>query len=274
MTFDFLNLPLLFLDNLDVVWTFLLLALRFTGLFMFIPGLGGGPTGAIIRTPAILAIALAATFSSPHAILPDNWVGLIGQAFSEMALGVMFGIIPRMIVDGVQTAGQLSGATMGLGAAQLLDPNLGMNVSSISRVMGDLVVVVFLLLGGHYLVIHAAAGLGGQIIPGTFIVGGASLDVLVASSSNIFKIGVMVSAPVIVALLLTQFVMGLVTKAVPTVNIFIVSFPLTIGIGLVLTALTLPELIKYIEKEFQMIEPAITEFVQEMPKPAGFKLVK
>ena len=41
----------------------------------------------------------------------------------------------------------------------------------------------------------------------------------------------MLSAPVMVALLLTQFVMGLISQAVPTVNIFIVSFPLTIGIG-------------------------------------------
>jgi flagellar biosynthesis protein FliR len=42
--------------------------------------------------------------------------------------------------------------------------------------------------------------------------------------------------------------MGLISKAVPTVNIFIVSFPLTIGIGLILTLLMIPELMQAAEK--------------------------
>ena len=104
------SVPVQILNNLDVIWTFFLLVLRFTGVFMFIPGLGGGPQGAIIRTPAILAIALAATFGSPVAVLPGHWLGLLGQGFTEFALGIALGAIPRMIIDGVQTAGQLSGA--------------------------------------------------------------------------------------------------------------------------------------------------------------------
>jgi flagellar biosynthesis protein FliR len=68
---------------------------------------------------------------------------------------------------------------------------------------------------------------------------------------------VMLSAPVIVALLLTQFVMGLISKAVPTVNIFIISFPLTIGIGLLLTIAALPEMMVYMEKHFFKIDKLV-----------------
>ena len=274
MQFDFLSLPVEFLKNLDLVWTFFLLVLRFTGLFMLLPGISGGPRGLVLRTPAILAISFASTFSSPAAVLPSDWTGLLAQGISELAFGIILALIPRMIIDGVQTAGQLTSATMGLGAAQLVDPNLGVSVASISKILGDFVVVIFLLLGGHYVIIHAAAGLGGQVVPGSFLIGDATLDVLVAGSANIFTIGAMVSAPVIVALLLTQFVMGLVTKAVPTVNIFIVSFPLTIGIGLVLTSLTLPELVKYVDREFHKVEPAIVELADNTSKAPVIKLTK
>ncbi|MCB0317505.1 MAG: flagellar biosynthetic protein FliR [Bdellovibrionales bacterium] len=274
MDFDLLKFPIEILNKLDLVWTFFLLVLRFTGLFLLLPGISGGARGMMLRTPAILAISMAATFSSPTAVFPENWVGLIGQGFSEIAFGAALGIIPRMIIDGVQTAGQLSSATMGLGAAQLLDPTLGTNVSSISRILGELVVIMFLILGGHYVIIHAATGLGTNLIPGTFLFNGRALDIIISSSSNIFTIAAMVSAPVIVALLLTQFVMGLVTKAVPTVNIFIVSFPLTIGIGLVLTSLSLPELAKYIDRQFHKVEPAIVDVIESANSDTKISFLK
>ena len=70
------------------------------------------------------------------------------------------------------------------------------------------------------------------------------------------------ASPVIVALLLTNFVMGLITKAVPQVNIFIVSFPLTIGIGLVLSALSLPEIMVLFDREIAGIESTIAVLLE------------
>jgi flagellar biosynthetic protein FliR len=64
----------------------------------------------------------------------------------------------------------------------------------------------------------------------------------------------MIAAPVIVALLLTNFVMGLISKAVPTVNIFIISFPLTIGIGFFLTMFALPEVAYFLQREMMELE--------------------
>ena len=91
-------------------------------------------------------------------------------------------------------------------------------------------------------------------MPGSFTISEATLRLVIERSGDIFAACVLISAPVIVALLLTQFVMGLVTKAVPSVNIFIVSFPLTIGIGLVLTALALPDTLRFAEQELQKVE--------------------
>ena len=82
-------------------------------------------------------------------------------------------------------------------------------------------------------------------------------------SADVFMYGLLFASPVVVALLLTNFVMGLVSKAVPTVNIFIVSFPLTIGIGLILSLLMIPELMQANEKMITSTESSVSVLLED-----------
>jgi len=259
MEWKFLQTPIDFLDHLNVVWTFLLIVVRFSAMMLVIPGIGGGQRGLLVRTASILVLSAAAMMgTTTYATLPVNVIMLVATAGSEFLLGALLGMVPQLLISGVQTAAMLSSTTMGLGAAQLLDPNLGVSVPSLARLFGDLVAILFMFLGGHYVVIYAVAGFGGSLVAGTFVIGDNSISVLIDQSAQVLEMGVMVSAPVIVALLLTQFVMGLITKAVPTVNIFIVSFPLTIGIGLVLSALSLPEILIYMERKMTAVNALLS----------------
>lgn len=255
------DLTNLLLNELDRLWTFMLLAIRFMVLFSILPGLSATPTAKQMRNAGVLTMVLAAMYTSPVATLPENAGMLAAMCFSEALLGMSLAMIPLMIVSGIQMAGGLSATTMGLGAGQLFDPVSGTSVTSLSRLFGDLIILLFLALDGHHLIIYAAGGMGGVITPGTFIVSEPSVSLMVNRFGEIFKLGVMAASPVIVALLLTNFVMGLITKAVPQVNIFIVSFPLTIGIGLILSALSLPELIIYFERQMTDIESSILVLV-------------
>ena len=257
------ELPIAFLKNLDVVWTFFLMLVRYASMFSLIPGLGEGARGVAVRMPAVIIFALVSILQGPFAGLPADW-GLMVQALvSELCLGGMLGLVPSMIIAGVDTAAQLSSTTMGLGASQLVDPRSGGQVSSLGRICGSLITCLFLLMGGHHVIIYAASGLGGEIIPGTYLVSESSLNLLIERSSNVFEAGVMLSAPVIVALLLTQFLMGLVSKAVTTVNIFIVSFPLTIGIGLIISIMALPEVFQYTRREILTLETQVAVVVED-----------
>src|SRR5690242_12349826 len=122
---DYVELPLKLLSNLNLVYTFLLLMTRFVGLFMMVPGIGGGVRGLTVRIPAILAISFAATASSPSVQMPQDMMLLTAAMISEFILGMVIGTIPALLVAGAQTAGQLASTTMGLGASQLIDPTTG-----------------------------------------------------------------------------------------------------------------------------------------------------
>lgn len=232
----------------------MLLLARFGSFIAVVPGIGMGDRGLLIRGPAVLVLAMTALSTSPVAAMPSDYAQMAAALFSELLLGLAIGLIPAMIAAGVDTAGHISSMSMGLGAAQLIDPTSGSQSNGVSQIMTGLTGVLFLLMGGHHVAIYAVSGFGARIIPGTFIPGEPTLELLIQRCAEVFRIGIMVSAPVLVALLLTQFVMGLVSKAVPTVNIFIVSFPLTIGIGLILVMLSLPELVRFVGIEFTGME--------------------
>jgi flagellar biosynthetic protein FliR len=109
--------------------------------------------------------------------------------------------------------------------------------------------------------VYQLAGLEGTIRPGTFIISAQGISTLVDQSAAIFHIGVMIAAPVIVALLLTNFVLAIISKAVPTVNIFIISFPLTVAVGLGISILALPEAGNYLARQYTKLEPLLSAVV-------------
>lgn len=251
------------IDHLDVIWSFTLLSARYFAFFTLVPGIGMGERGMMVRSPAI--IILAATSLSMHSLapVPQDIGVMVASVASEYILGALLGLIPMLLMAGVQMAMQLASTSMGIGMGNLVDPSLGMASSDLSRIIGDISIVLFLILGGHHVMLYAASGLGGHVVPGTFFLGEASLQHLIDRTGRVFEIGFILSVPIVVALLLTQFVLGLVTKAVPTVNIFIVSFPLTIGIGMVLAVLAMPDFLDIVSHELTGLESSVSVILQD-----------
>jgi flagellar biosynthetic protein FliR len=250
------------LNRLDVGWTFLLLATRYIVFLMLVPGLGGGIPGISVRYPAAIALSVVTLNVEQTALIPSNVFGLLGQLSAEILLGSVVALVPMLIVAGAQTAGHLATGTMGLNGAQLFDPSTQTQMSDLSRIYSDLTILIFLLLGGHYIAIAKLAEINISIAPGSFVLSSVGLETLVDQSARIFQIGCLISAPVIVALLLTNFVMGIISKAIPTVNIFIISFPMTIGVGLMMSIVALPEVARLLEREFQRLPELLGRVLQ------------
>ncbi len=264
---DFLSLPLLIAERLDVGWTFVLYLTRFAAMFILLPGIGMGMQGLAVRMPSIIILSLVSTSVSKYAAVPADIALMIAQVVSEVLFGSVLGMLPALVVAAVQTGLQLASVSMGLGASQLIDPNSGTSLSDISRIYAEVVIIMFLMIGGHHVVIYAACGMGSTITPGTFAFSAQSVDLLVDRTAYVLHLGVIISAPIVVALLLTQFVMGLVTRAVPTVNIFIISYPLTIGIGLTLAIISFPEVMHVVGREFTGLENLISVVTDGFAKP-------
>ncbi len=244
----------LVLERLDVGWTFLLLLTRHVIFMMVVPGIGGGPGGITIRYPAAVVLSFAAFNIKTIVPVPIDMGIMAAQAASEVLLGGVIGMIPIMIVSGAQMAGHIASGTMGLNGAQMVDPTTQTQLSDLAKFYSDISVLIFLLVGGHYAAVMQLAGLNSTIIPGSFVLSAGGLKALIDQSAAIFYLGCMIAAPAIVALLLTNFVLAIISKAVPTVNLFIISFPLTITVGLGITTLSLPEVMHFLVDHFNRLE--------------------
>jgi flagellar biosynthesis protein FliR len=222
----------------------------------------------MVRGAGVVAVSIAALSTSPLAAVPEHLGVMIAAIVSEVLFGLGLGLIPLFLISMVQTGVQLASTSMGLNASGLIDPISNAQVSDLSRILGDLVVIMFLLLDGHLMVISAAAGLSQAMVPGSFFLSELGLKQIIDQAGDIFKYGVLLSAPVLVALLITQFVLGMITRAVPTVNMFIVSFPLTIAIGIGIFIITIPSYRGFIEERVPAVERGVLSLVADTKTPS------
>jgi flagellar biosynthetic protein FliR len=71
---------------------------------------------------------------------------------------------------------------------------------------------------------------------------GGRLQMLVAWGGRIFSSGLQLSLPLVTALLITNLALGILTRAAPQLNLFGIGFPVTMGAGFVMIAISLPYL--------------------------------
>ncbi len=239
---DQFKLPLFLLENLDYGYTVLLLIVRFSALFIFLPGIGGGIPGIAVRAPGMLVLALCSVNAQELAELPSNEMVVVVDFASELILGGLVGLFPAIVMAGVEHSGQLAATTMGLGAGALFDPVTQTQSTPLSKIVRDLAILSFLLSDSYQMVFLALARdtLGA---PGSFLEAMSTVEGVISHSTMVFELGFVLAAPIVVALLLTNLTLGLITRTVSQVNIFIISFPLTILVGLSLSIICLPSVI-------------------------------
>ncbi len=242
-------------------WTWFLLFVRFSGVFTALPGIGTEEVPLTFRVPLTVIVAAAITLTGAHAEYPRNLAegGLIIGV--EFLLGYILGVVPSLISAGLALAGQLSATSIGLNQASVIDPTLGEHVTTLGRIQGLLGVALFLAIDGHHTVLRAAADISTDVGLGLFRPGDATAELFLQRIIASFIFGIRIAAPILVVSLICQFVLGLITKFVPQVNVFIMSTPLTILVGLYVFAFTLPELIRHVRVEYSAVEEVTALFM-------------
>ena len=182
----------------------------------------------------------------------------------EVLVGLIIGLATNFLFVGIQMAGELIGMDMGFGIVNILDPTTGENVSIIGQYKYIVSLLLFLMINGHHFLLNA--------LRSSFIaipLGGANFTQLImkniiAMSTDIFKIALQIGAPALVALFLTSFVMGIIARTVPQMNIFIVGFPLKISVGLVMIWVSIPLFAYVFVKLIDNLEISVMRIIQVM----------
>lgn len=189
----------------------------------------------------VLTIAILPTVSVPE-IEVFSWTGLL-TLLAQFLTGISMGFVMRLMFTAVEMAGFMIGMSMGLGFASFYDPQTEGQTVAIGQFLVILSLLVFLALDGHLIVIATLAQ-SFQTIP--IQLEGWQLDSqgLVLLGMHVFSQGLLLSLPVIASLLITNMALGILTKAAPQLNLFGIGFPITISVGLLMTMLSLPNMVQ------------------------------
>ncbi|KMQ50608.1 Flagellar biosynthesis protein FliR [Chitinispirillum alkaliphilum] len=161
----------------------------------------------------------------------------------EAMVGLAVGFVASFLFAAVQFAGRLVDTEMGFAFVELADPFSDEQVTALGQFQVILFTILFLLFNGHYFLILAIEK-SFELIPlmgAQFPSGGLSAHI-VKMVSDIFIIGLRLSAPLFVTLILTEISMGIVARTVPQINIFFVGLPMKVLLGLSTLFIALPML--------------------------------
>ena len=216
------------------------------------------------RTRVILGlcvtIALVPALPTMPAVAPGSLTGLWILA-QQMLIGIGMGFAARIVFSAVDMAGEFIGAQMGLGFATSYDPLSSSQTPVISEFLSLIGLLLFLSLNGHLIYIATLAQSFYAIPVSANPLGAASWLNLVELGSKIFSAGLLLALPVVIALMITNIALAVLTRAAPQLNIFALGFPLTLTGGFVALAISMNYLAVPLQALYEFALSAMLGFV-------------
>lgn len=205
---------------------------RIMALLVSAPPFNNVALTARVRLVLGLSIAIAITPALPAMppIEPASGIGLWILA-QQMLIGFAMGFAMRLAFSAIDMAGNLIATQMGLGFATFYDPQSAAQTPVISELMGLLSLLVFMAINGHLMVIATLTHSFTVIPIGATPPGSGTWLNLAHAGAIIFSSGLLLSLPIIVALLITNVALGVLSRAAPQLNLFAIGFPLTLALG-------------------------------------------
>lgn len=238
---------------------FLIVASRVAGF------VGAIPVFSSAQTPPQLKVGLAFAISLVLFPLMEDAIPAISFApftfgllmVGEVLLGMILGLVARLIFTAVEFGATVIGFQMGFAAANVFDPQGERQVALLSQFQNVFAIFIFLAINGHHIFLQTAVLSYDLLPPGEFNYAGEAIPFLMELSSHMFILGVQFSAPVLAVLLLSGLILGVLSRVFPQLNVFLLSFPINIGTAFVVIALTLPALATLIRREFDALSERI-----------------
>ena len=243
---------------------FLVLISRIGGLVAALPVLSGRAVPMKVKAALILSLGILLAPLIRLPVVPYDPVVLAAGLVSEMVIGLAIGLAVRMFFSALEIAGEMIGVQMGFGVVQLFDPSTALQTSIIGQYFTLLASLVFLSLNGHLLLVATILS-SYESIPafGASLPGGMGDDIL-RLSQHMFIVGLKLAAPVLVIILLINILLALLGRAVAQINVFVLSFPVTIAGGLAVLGLSTPFIVTLLVEEIERLELTIHQLLNAL----------
>lgn len=248
------------------VWEPALLAvmgsLRAVGVVGALPTLGGRALPAIIRVSLAVSLgAMLAGVAPASSVPPPATLGeLGGAAVQELLLGLAMGLVVRALLSGADLAGRLIAGEVGVVAAPGFDVPVPAQ-EPLPTLVGLFAGLMFFLLHAHESVLAAYARSFDIAPAGTGRLSGVAAETLVGAVVALLQLALRMAAPFIALNFVITAGFSILGRAVPKMNVFIVSIALRAIMGFALLAGAGALFGRYLSMEFDRLPWRMLELV-------------
>lgn len=222
-----------------LIWPFL----RTLALFTSAPIFSSKAVPARARIALAFFVALAAQPSlNGQPMVSINDPGAFGAVLQQVGVGLAIGFAIRVVFAAVELAGEVVGFQMGLGFASFFDPSMGGQSSAVARFFGQMATFMFVVMGGHVMVLMTViTSFTAFPVDQNFLEALKQLKIY-DLGTDLFASGLWMALPMVGMLMFANLALGIVSRVAPQMNIYAIGFPITLTVGLVGMATTLPML--------------------------------
>lgn len=231
--------------------TFLLCLARIIGFFVQAPIWGSNHINdKILVGLSVTTAAIVYPFIPIPKELPGGPITLFLLILSQLAIGLVIGFVSFLPMAMAQFGGELMDIQMGLSSAAAKDPSSKGTINLIRRLKFYIAMLFYMILNGHHVLLRALIK-SFSIIPLTGArFSGTLISELIRMTGQIFYVGVQIALPVLGALFMIQIALGIMARVAPQMNVFMLSFPLNILVGLTILTSSIPMFVSRLEPLF------------------------
>ena len=236
---------------------FVMVMTRLSAFFLAAPIFSTKTIPVRIRVAVVLLISIFFTATNAPSIntAEISWLQAILLICNEAIYGLAMGLILVLVFSAVKVSGRIIERQMGMAMAQTVDPLSGERTQPLGSLLEILFILLFLAANGHHLLLLVISRSYQAFPAGTIPTISVLTEGVTKAGSTMLIAGLQLAAPMLAVFLMFLVILAVLARIMPNMNILFISFPLRIGLGLLMIVIFIP-----------FISGFVTEFADWMGK--------
>lgn len=226
-------------------FAFILIFARMSSFLVTWPVFGGLNVPALLKIlfSLLLSLTLFPLLKGDFKHVFTSYSQLLFYVGKEVFIGLMLAQISYMFFYMVQMTADLVSTSIGISSAQLFNPTFQSSATPVDNLYYALAVLFFLLINGHHMFLTGLVQSYDVAPIYIWSLDGVSFAQISLIAKDVIILGLQLSAPVLVSILLINISLAVIGRAVPQMNVLVTSMPINSLAGLVVLIVSMPFLI-------------------------------
>lgn len=239
---------------------FLLILVRMTTFIAMCPGFSFQGFPNVMKVAFSVSISAIVYKMIPDMATTNSFFYFAVLMINEVLFGLAIGYISKLIFAMVEVAGDLIDFQVGFSMASVYDKSVGTTASNYGKVYYWMAISIFFLLDLHHLVLESFIN-SFQVVS----LGGVSfekfkVEALIYTFSKTLETAFNMAAPMIIAVLTTDIILGIISKTIPQINVLILGMPIKALVGYVIAFFSLSWIMDFIGKHLLTLPKYMDSF--------------